>query len=104
VADPWDEWRDVRDELIGLDPRTHGELFTAAVDREMTLQIGLAVREHVSLDQVLHLTVFGLTGVSMPPGASTSSLIDRIENAIADARRHRKRESAGSVKGCSPGQ
>jgi hypothetical protein len=72
----------VHDQLIGLDPDIHAELFQAAVDRAMTLEIGLAVREHVYLDQVLHLTVFGLTGVSMPPGASTWSLIDRIKKVI----------------------
>jgi hypothetical protein len=84
AVDPRHEWDDVFDQVVGLDPDTHGELFQAAVDRAMTLEIGLAAREHVYLDQVLHLTVFGLTGRKMSPGASTSTLITRIEQAITD--------------------
>jgi hypothetical protein len=82
VVDPWHEWDDVLSEVAGLDPDEDRVLYEAAVDRAMTIEIGLAAREHVHLDQVLHLAVTGLTGVSMSPGASTSSLIDRIENAI----------------------
>lgn len=77
--DPWEEWDDV---LGGLDPETDTELYQAAVDRAMTLEIGLAARCHVALDQVLHTTVAALTGASTPPDASTSRLIGRIEGAI----------------------
>jgi hypothetical protein len=83
VVDPWDEWDDV---LGGLDPdTTDPKLFQAAVDREMTLQIGLAVRCHVRLDQTLHLTAATLTGTTMPPATPTSRLIARIEDAITKA-------------------
>ncbi len=81
--DPWEEWDDV---LGGLDPETDTELYQAAVDRAMTLEIGLAARCHVALDQVLHTTVAALTGTSMPPNASTSQLIDHIERAITERR------------------
>jgi hypothetical protein len=80
-SDSWEEWDDV---LGGLDPDTDVELYQVAIDREMTLEIGLAVRCHVSLDQSLHLTATALTGTTMPPGASTASLIARIEKAITD--------------------
>jgi hypothetical protein len=79
VVDPWDEWEDV---FGGLDPDTDAELFQVAVDRQMTLEIGLAVRCHVRLDQTLHLTATTLTGAAMSPGTSTSKLIGRIERAI----------------------
>jgi hypothetical protein len=79
--DQWEEWDDV---LGGLNPETDTELYEAAVDRAMTLEIGLAARCHVALDQVLHVTVTALTGTSMPAGASTSRLIDRIESAITE--------------------
>lgn len=80
-VDPWDEWDDV---LGGLDPDTDAHLYEVAIDREMTLEIGLAARCHVGLDQVLHLTAATLTGTTMSPGASTSTLITRIERAITD--------------------
>jgi hypothetical protein len=77
-----DEWDEV---FGGLDPdTTDPRLFQAAVDREMTLEIGLAARLHVRLDQTLHLTAYALTGTRMPPGAPTVALIARIEKAITD--------------------
>jgi hypothetical protein len=79
--DPWEEWDDV---LGGLEPETDAELYEVAIDREMTLAIGLAARCHVALDQVLHATITALTGTSMPSGASTSSLIRRIEETIEE--------------------
>jgi hypothetical protein len=79
--DPWEDWYD---EVSSLNPETDTGLYEAAVDRAMTLEIGLAARCHVSLDQVLHATVTTLTGTSMSPGASTSSLIERIEKAIKE--------------------
>jgi hypothetical protein len=79
VRDPWEQWEDV---LGDLDPETDGELYQAAVDRAMTLEIGLAARCHVALDQVLHGTVTALTGTPMRPNASTPQLIDHIEKAI----------------------
>jgi hypothetical protein len=80
-VDPGEEWDDV---LGGLDPETDSHLYQTAIDREMTVEIGLAARCHVSLDQALHLTVFALTGSKMSPGTSTSALIARIEKAITD--------------------
>jgi hypothetical protein len=72
----WEEWDDV---LGSLDPETDTELYEVAVDRAMTLEIGLAARCHVAHDQAIHATVTALTGTSMSSGVSTSKLIGRIE-------------------------
>jgi hypothetical protein len=75
----WDDWSDVLD---SLDPETDADLYEVAIDREMTLEIGLVARCHVRLDQALHATVGRLTGQIPNPKASTTSLIDRIEKNI----------------------
>jgi hypothetical protein len=78
-TDSWREWEDV---LGDLDPDTDSHLYEAAIDRAMTLEIGLAARCHVALDQLLHLTLDVISNVSMKPDTRTSTLIDRIEAAI----------------------
>jgi hypothetical protein len=81
-GDPWEEWDDV---LGGLDPEIDAELYEAAVDRAMTLEIGLAARCHVGLDQVLHAALTALTGSTMPPGTPTARLIARIEDTLTSS-------------------
>lgn len=74
-----ESWDDLLDRL---DPETQSDHFETAIDREMTLEIGFAVRCHVRLDRVLHLTVAVLSEQDARANTSTSELISRIERAI----------------------
>lgn len=74
-----DEW----EEIFGsIDPETQSDLFEVALDRQMTLEIGLVVRCHVRLDRCLHATLATLTNTNAAPNTPTSTLIDKIKKSL----------------------